>query len=120
MIILVAFSLFLEYLFSIAFFNFYNFHDNYLEIYYPTRIGKWKRRHINYSDIEFVKYFGDSWSDPIIRIYKFNKQRNIHGPGNSFNAYYFKKAQTTLKFLQSKGIPIEIKTENEKKKRILE
>ena len=110
----------IEYILSIIFLNYYTFHEEYLEIYYPTRIGRWRLRRINYSEIKLVQYSGDYWYDPIIRIYISDKKKGIHLPSNSVISYSLKKTKKTLQFIQSKGIPIEIISEDEKKKRILD
>ena len=120
LIIDTCLSIVLEYILSIISLNYYNFHEEYLEIYYPTRIGKWRLRRINYSDIKLVRYYGDFSYDPIIRIYTSDKKKGLHLPSNSVISYSFKKTRKTLQFIQTKGIPIEIKSESEKKKRILD
>ena len=110
----------IEYILSIIFLNYYKFYEEYLEIYYPTRIGKWRLRQINYSDIKLVRYYGDYLYDPIIRIYTSDKKKGLHLPSNSVISYSLKKTKKTLQFIQSKDIPIEIISEDEKKKRILD
>ena len=110
-----------EYILSILILNFYTFYDDYIEIYYPMRIGKSRRKKIYYSEIKHVKYYGEVYKgNPFICIYKTNKKSNFYSWHNGFSCPSFKKAQSTLKFLQSKGISIEIKSENPKKKRILD
>ena len=119
-LICVCLFIVLEYILSIIFFNFYNFYEDYIEIYYPMRIGKWRKRRINYADITLIKYFGDLWYDPIIKIYRFGKTKSLHLPSNSVISRPLKKTRKTLLFLQSKGIPVEIISEDEKKQRILD
>ena len=117
----IVFLFFLEYLFSILILNFYTFYDDYIERYYPIRIGKSRRKNIYYSEIKHVKYYGEVYQgDPTIRIYKKSKKNKSYRWSSTFSCPSFKKAQATLKFLQSKGISIEIKSENPKKKRILD
>ena len=100
--------------------NFYSFYEEYIEIYYPIRIGKKRRRKIYYSEIERVRYFSGGKGSPVIGIHRIGKKYNIYTPANSFTIRTFKKSQKTLKFLQSKGIPIEIKSEREKIQRMLD
>ena len=116
----LVFLFFLECIFSILILNFYTFYDDYIEIYYPIRIGKNRRKKIYYSEIERVKYYGEAYKgNPFICIYRIGKKCKTYNPANTFSCS-FKKARITLKFLQSKGIPIEIDSVCKKKQRILD
>ena len=57
---------------------------------------------------------------PYISIYKIGEKRRFYNPANSFSSTSFKKYQKTLKFLQSKGVAIEIKSDSPKEQRILD
>jgi len=108
----------LQYLILVTILNFHNFYEDYIEIYCPMRIGESRRKKIYYSEIEQVKYYGNPYKGiPYICIYQKGKKRNH---GCSFSSLSFKKSQKTLKFLQSKGISIEIESTNKKKQRILD
>jgi len=99
--------------------NVYLFYEGHIEICYLTRIWIKKRKIIMYSDIEKIKYYGDNF--PFVRIYQIGEhKKRIASPSNSFEVSNFKRTQKTLKFLQSKGIPIEIKSDWEKQQRILD
>ncbi|MGI6320312.1 MAG: hypothetical protein ACOXZK_05015 [Bacteroidales bacterium] len=107
------------YFLSAYFFNFYKFYEEYLEIYYPTRIRD-RTKKINYSEIKKVKYYGDLWESPLIRLFTEKKCGRFNLPSNSFSSPTYKKTKKTLKFLESKGVLIKINSENKKKQRILD
>ena len=71
-VIYLLFPLGLEYLASFAI-NFYNIYEEYIEIYYPMRIKK--RQYIYYSDIQYVKYYGDLRGGEVIHIYQKCKKK---------------------------------------------
>jgi len=108
-----------EYLTSIIFLNYYKFYEDYVERYYPTRMGKWRLRRIDYKNITLVKYHGDTHGGSMVGIYT-SKKKQLLVPSNSFTVISYKKARKTLLFLQSKGVPIVIKSIDEKEQRILD
>lgn len=110
----------LEYFLSLIFLNYYNFYENYVEIYYPTRFWKGKRKKIMYSNIKKVEY-GESYGDgAYVRIYQIGEKTDtLITSSNSFSSTSFQRTRKTLKFLQSKGIPIEIVSTRKKRLRIL-
>lgn len=112
-----VFLVFSLYILSVFTLNFYIFYDEYVERFYPTRFF-FRSRKIKYSDIEFVKYYGDIWG-ALIRIYIKGGRKGIYHWGNSFLSGSFKSSQKALLFLKSKGIPIVIKSKDEKKQKIL-
>lgn len=109
----------LQCFFSVTLLNFYNFYEEYVEIYYPLRIGKGRRKRIYYSDIDKIKYYGNSWGGATTCICEKSKKKKRFQFAN-FSCTSLKKNKKTLQFLQSKGIPIEIKSDDEKIQRILD
>lgn len=115
------FFIILECLFLIFVLNFYYFHEEYIEIYSPMRIGKKRGRKIHYSEIVRVKYVDRPLNEnSYIRIYVIGKKHKFPTFSNTFSSISLKNTRQILIFLESKGIPIEIEgASNRRKQKIL-
>jgi hypothetical protein len=96
-----------EWIILIFVLNFYNFHEEYMEIFSPVRIGKKRRRKRYYSEIWRVTYCNPEKERSHIRIYGAGKKYRF---SNYANTLYisFRKARQILNLLKSKGIPVEV------------
>lgn len=115
--IIIMIYIFLEYILSIIWLNIFTLFENKIEIFYPTRVFK-RKKVINYSEITKIIY-KNTWNYPTIAFYKSNKQ-SIFLPSNSFTCGIRKKRVAILKFLHSRGLQIEIKSDSDKDKTMLD
>lgn len=108
-----------EYLLSLYFINIFFIYNDKILIFYPTRFFS-RKVFILYSKLHSVFYlnYGSKAATPNI-IFKFSAKKTISLPSNSFPCFSFKKRKAILKFLASKGIPIEINSVFEKDENIL-
>ena len=121
-ILLIYLILFIEYVLSTYWFNLYYFFSDKLIIYYPTRIFN-RKKSILYSQLCLVKYtnIGGKANVPTIILKYLSKKLSYFSlPSNSFSCYSYNKRKEILKFLASKGIPIEINSVFEKDENILD
>jgi hypothetical protein len=99
--------------------NFYNFYEEYIEIFSPIRIGKKRKRKRYYSEIVRVVYRDKPSKDHShIRIYGTGKKYRFSNFGNTLYSVSLKRTRQTLKFLESKGIPIEIIASKRREKKL--
>ncbi len=103
--------------------NRFYFYDNKIKIVYFFRFIN-RVKEICYSEIALVKYMhnGGKGNGPLIILKYMGKEYSVWhvNPSNSFTHRNFKKRQEILKFLKSKGIPIEINSVFERDAHILE
>lgn|GEM_PF-2681748 len=120
--VLIVLFIITEYLLSVFWANVFYFYDDKIIICYPTRIFK-RKFYISYSQINHVRYINkdSKASSPTISLeYSQKGKRFFYLPSNSFAVHYYKKRQAILKFLKSKGIPIEIESKLKKDLIIME
>jgi hypothetical protein len=101
--------------------NRFYFYTNEIKIIYLFRFSK-RFKSIEYSQIKLIKYIhtaGKGKQPMIVMIYEDKKFSKLFKPSNSFTHRSFKKRKEILKFLDSKGIPIEIITDFNEDRNIL-
>ena len=100
--------------------NSYYFYDDRIEVRYLFRIINRVITH-NIDEISTVKYIHHAHKNsfPTIQLIFTKERTKTVLPSNSFVVYHFKKRKAILKFLDSKGIPIEIISDFEKDETIL-
>ena len=100
--------------------NSYYFYEDRIEVRYFFRIINSVIIH-NIEEISTVKYIHHAHKNsfPTIQLTYAREGMRTVRPSNSFVVYHFKKRKAILKFLDSKGIPIEIISDFEKDEKIL-
>jgi len=112
---------FVAYFISIFWLNFFYFFDDKTIIFYPTRILQKRKKIISYRQITSIRYTDkhSKYSLPTITL-EYNSKGKLSLPSNSFSIFSYKKRQTLLKFLNSKGLLIKIISELDKDRKILD
>jgi len=100
--------------------SFYIFEDR-IEIHYFFRLLNRVTIH-KFDEIVSVRYINSSsrYSSPTIQLIFARMKRKTILPSNSFPIRFFKKRKAILKFFESKGIQIEIKSVFESDKYIID
>jgi hypothetical protein len=99
--------------------NFFYFYDDKVVIFYPTRFLM-RQRTIFYNQLMIVRYINTGSRTPPTITFDVFRKESKYLPANSFSSYSFKKRQAILKFLNSKGVPIETVSKIEKDENILD
>jgi hypothetical protein len=99
--------------------SFYIFEDR-IEVHYFFRLLNRVTIH-KFDEISSVRYINSDsrYTSPTIQLIFPKMKRNTVLPSNSFPVRSFKKRKAILKFIDSKGIPIEIKSNFERDEDIL-
>lgn len=98
----------IEYFISTISLSYIRIYDDYIEFIYPTKLWN-KRRIIWFKDLDYVIYHGTPpRSLPIIGFYTKNKRFKILSSSNSFTCKSFELRKEILRFLDLKGLEIEL------------
>ncbi len=93
--------------------------EDYVKIIYIFKIFR-RSRIYQYKDIEKVKLVNyiHAYEFPRIQL-RIKEKSKIEWPSNTFQVYSYKQRKKVLKIFDSKGIPIEIKSDSDKELNIL-
>lgn len=95
-------------------------YEDKLQIVSPLKLEVNRRVIHHFNEIILIKdiYSAYPYGYPLLKFY-FNNKKQIETPKNSFPVYSFSERRSILKYFNSKGIPIEILSEDEKEINIL-
>ena len=101
--------------------NIFRFFEDRIEVHYFFRFQNRVTIH-KFDEIVSVRYLNSysKYSPPTIQLFFSKMKRKTVLPSNSFTMRFFKNRKAILKFLESKGIPIEIKSVFERDEYILD
>jgi len=115
--LLFVFILFL-YLISLFWLNSFTFFENKVLITYYTRCSK-RKKNIYYTELVKIKYV-NKLGKANIPLFIINNDKNFPFPSYSFTGSNYDKNKNFLKFINSKGIKVEINSDFDKDYNILD